>query len=312
VYSDTHCHLSHLVERGVDLGSLFADLAREGYRLALDIGTKPGDLAGRIERVREGASRSGIDHDGAGLPSFAHFTCGLWPDGSVIADRWEALRLLAADIARMKGLAAERFETAGVTLMALGECGLDRYWNGKEAPGRLQALAAAAAGKGTDGDDGPGTEDLAGEEELFAMQLELARKENLAVIVHSREAFEATEGILRNSGASRGVIHCWSYGIDEARAFLDLGYYISFPGNVTWPKRETDREDIARMLRFVPRDRLLLETDAPYLTPAPHRGKVNTPYLVRHVYDRAGEILGMTGEVLSALVWENSRVLFGA
>lgn len=312
MYSDTHCHLSHLAERGLDLGSLFTELSREGYRLSFDIGTKPGDLPGRIERVREGASRAGIGLDGAGLPPYVHFSCGLWPDGAVIAEREEALRLLSADIGRMKELAKDRFGSLGEAspLMALGECGLDRYWNGKEAPGRLQALAAAGTGKVAETDDGPGTEDLGGEEELFAMQLDLARKEGLAVIVHSRDAFEATEALIRNAGSSRGVIHCWSYGIPEARAFLDLGYYVSFPGTITWPKKEEDRERVAAMLRFVPRDRLLLETDAPYLTPAPHRGKMNTPYLVRHVYEGAAEILDTSAEALSVLVWENARALF--
>ncbi len=330
MYSDTHCHLSHLVERGIDLASLFTDLSREGYRLAFDIGTKPGDFHDRLERVRDGVARARAPEDrptgnadfgtgpasladSAGVPAFVHFSCGLWPDGEVIANRAETVGRLAEDLKAMKALAAERKAAngGGVALAALGECGLDRYWNGAEAPGRLAALAAAEAGTAVASDDGPGTEDLAAEEELFAMQLDLAKAESLPVIVHSRDAFAPTEAIIRNSGLSRGVIHCWSYGIPEARAFLDLGYHISFPGNVTWPKKEADRERVAELLRFVPRDRLLLETDAPYLTPAPHRGKVNTPYLVRHVYERVAAALDMDVSALSLLVWENSVSLFG-
>jgi len=320
VYSDTHCHLSHLVDRGIGLADLFGTLAGEGYRLAFDIGTKPGDFASRTERVREGSAVFSAANPGfsdcvgaSGIPSFVHFSCGLWPDAEIIENRSETVKTLASDLSAMKALAAERLavgETA-VALGALGECGLDRYWNGPEAPGRLAALAAAEAGTATVLDDGPGTEDLAAEEDLFSMQLDLAKAESLPVIIHSRDAYGPTEAIIRNSGVSRGVIHCWSYGIAEARAFLDLGYHISFPGNVTWPKKQPDRDRVAELLRFVPRDRLLLETDAPYLTPAPHRGKVNTPYLVRHVYERACEALDMTAEALALLVWENSIGLFG-
>lgn len=315
MFSDTHCHLSHLVERGVDLGALFSDLSREGCRLAFDIGTKSGDFSPRLERVREGFNRSEETEGALGVPRFVHFSCGIWPEAEAIADRFSVMKVLAEDIARMKAVAVERKKAEAdraaegvngfVSLGALGECGLDRYWNGPDAPGR------AAAQNGGVSDDGPGTLDLAGEEELFALQLELAKNEGLAAIVHSRDAFAPTEAIIRNSGLSRGVIHCWSYGIAEARAFLDLGYHISFPGSITWPKKAADKDRAAELLRFVPRDRLLLETDSPYLTPAPHRGKVNTPYLVRHVYERAGEILELSQEALYLLVWENSVSLFG-
>ncbi len=318
MFSDTHCHLSHLVERGVDLTELFGVLAEGGYRLAFDIGTKSGDFSDRLTRIREASARKGeaerpsFRPDAAGIPPFVHFSCGIWPDADAIADRFDAVKSLKADVGRMKALARERAEAgrdAGfVPLAALGECGLDRYWNGESAPGRLSILAN---GDSSPSDDGPGTLDIAGEEELFALQLELAKAEGLAVIVHSRDAFAPTESIIRNSGLSRGVIHCWSYGIGEARAFLDLGYHISFPGNITWPKKTADRERAAELLKFVPRDRLLLETDAPYLTPAPHRGKVNTPYLVRHVYERAAEALGLSEAALSLLVWENAVALFG-
>lgn len=344
MFSDTHCHLSHLVERGVNVPELFSSMAAEGYRLAFDIGTKPGDFSSRLERVRTAAAealrtkgQTGADRippsfvpaadsahvpfrpDSSGLPDFVQFSCGIWPDTEAIADRFNAVKQLADDVAKMKALAQKRdaAHPSFIPLAALGECGLDRYWNGAEAPGRLAALAAQKAADGKDSgsavsasDDGPGTLDLTGEEELFALQLEIAASEELAVIIHSRDAFEPTLAIIRNSGHSRGVIHCWSYGIAEARAFLDSGYHISFPGNITWPKKAADRERVGELLKFVPRDRLLLETDAPYLTPAPHRGTVNTPYLVRHVYERAAEILEMSQEALSLLVWENAAELF--
>jgi len=289
MFSDTHCHLSHIEERGENLGELLGAMRDRGFPFVLDIGTKPGDLSMRLGKVRACGE----------IPDFLHFTCGLWPDGGVIADRHNCLKALEADLDAMLALEGKRFAaTSGYA--ALGECGLDRYWNGAHAAER----GADASG------DGPGTTDTAGEEELFGLQLDIARARKLAVVVHSRDAFEPTLGCIKNSDWDKGVIHCWSYGIEEARAFLDRGWYISFPGNITWAKKEADRERIARLVRYVPRDRLLLETDAPYLSPAPHRGKTNTPLFITHIYDTAAAILDMDAAALALLVRENASILF--
>jgi len=281
LFTDTHCHLSLVAERGENLAELIRTMGERGYRFVLDIGTKPGDLAKRMERICAD-----------GVPSFIHFTAGLWPDSGVIAERFDSIKILESDIGKMLALPSE--------FAALGECGLDRYWNGP------QALERDATG----GEDGPGTTDTSGEEELFSMQLELAKKKSLPVIIHSREAFDATLGCVRNCGWDSGVIHCFSYGIEEARAFIDRGWYISFPGNITWGKREADRDRIESLLRYVPRDRFLLETDAPYLSPAPHRGKTNTPLLIEHTYARAAQAIGLDVPALAELVFANARDLF--
>ena len=111
---------------------------------------------------------------------------------------------------------------------------------------------------------------------VFQRQLKLARELNLPVIIHSREADEDTISILREelSGYEQaGVLHCFGGSLQMARAALDLGFYVSFAGNVTFKKAE-DLREIARQL---PLDRLLVETDCPYLTPVPFRGKRNEP-----------------------------------
>ena len=308
MFSDTHCHLSYMDERGENLASLVATMCARAYRFVLDIGTKGGDFSSRLKSAREASGP-------AGLPEFLHFSCGLWPDSDTIANRAASLAALESDLTEMlklarsraKEIAADRTYAADRAYAALGECGLDRYWNGSAAAERIAALKAGGTALG---DDGPGTTDLAGEEELFGMQLELAKKYSLPVIVHSRDAFDATLGCIRNASYDSGVIHCFSYGKDEARAFLDRGWYISFPGNITWAKKEADRERIASLVRYIPRDRLLLETDAPYLTPAPHRGKTNTPLLIEHTYARAAEILGLDVASLAALVEANAREFF--
>jgi len=286
MFSDTHCHLGTVASRGENLSELLRAMTSAGFRFALDIGTRPGDYAERRTQLAEAA--------GGALPEFLHFSCGLWPDARTIADRDDSLTALERDI---RDLLSSRPAYA-----ALGECGLDRYWNGANAPG----LASSSA------EDGPGTTDIAGEEELFGAQLVMARGYSLPAIIHSRDAFEPTLGCVRDAGWDRGVIHCFSYGKAEARAFLDRGWYISFPGNVTWAKKEADRERIASLVRYVPRDRLLLETDAPYLAPAPHRGSTNTPLLIAHTYGLVASILDLDVGALAAIVEANARELFRA
>ena len=139
------------------------------------------------------------------------------------------------------------------------------------------------------------TETYKGERELFEAQLELARELKLPVIVHSRDAFEDTLDCLKNVGYDKGIIHCYSYGIEEARAFLDRGWYIAFGGAVTYNKK-AKLEAVKELLRFVPSDRFLCETDAPY---------------VEHVYNFIAEVRGMSPEELSNLVDENIKGLFG-
>jgi len=293
MYSDTHCHLGHIEDRGEDLASLLRTMDEERFPFVMDIGTKAGDLAGRMDRVRAAW--------GGGIPAWLHFSCGLWPDAELIANRRDAVSRLAEDVDLMlKNCGSGAIPAHGFA--AVGECGLDRHWNGPKA--------LSARGEG--GEDGEaGSPDTEGEEELFAMQIELAESRSLPVIVHSRDAFDETLSIIKNSGYDRGVIHCFSYGKEEARAFLDRGWYISFPGNITWGKRDDDRERIASLVRYVPKDLLLLETDAPYLSPAPHRGKTNTPVLIRHTYEFAAGILDMGQERLAALVYANAACLFG-
>lgn len=287
MFTDTHCHLSHVAERGENLGDLLNTMTAQNFPFVLDIGTRLADFGPRLATIRN-------DRE---LPAYLHFSCGLWPDGAVIADRMNALKLLENDLLDMENLCAARVASGnlkrGETFVALGECGLDRFWNGPAAPV-----------------DGSGTRDIAGEEELFGLQLDIARGRNLPVVVHSREAFEATLACIKNADYDKGVIHCYSYGIHEARAFLDRGWYISFPGNITWAKKEADRERIASLVRYVPHDRLLLETDAPYLTPAPHRGKTNTPLLIEYIYGTVAGILGLSAEELALLVYKNARELF--
>lgn len=291
MFSDTHCHFSHIASRGIVVSEVLADMERDGYRAALDIGTRAGDLGARMETLI--VAGNGV------LPEFVHFACGIWPDADSIANQDEVLALLESDIQTMITHARSRASAGKTAFAALGECGVDRYWNGTGVSHDDVSV------------DGPGTDDLAGEESLFSRQIELARTYQLPVIVHSREAFDVTRSILRNMDYHRGVIHCYSYGIPEAREFLDMGWYISFPGNITFPKMTADIERMRDLVAYVPDDLLLLETDAPYMTPVPHRGAVNTPWHVRYVYEKAADYRETEAAALAEQVYANAKTLFG-
>ena len=128
--------------------------------------------------------------------------------------------------------------------------------------------------------------------DVFAAQAALASRRGLPIVVHTREAFADTLAVLGDTPGVRGVLHCFSGTIDEARRALDLGFYLSIAGIVTFPKAA----DLRAMARFVPADRLLVETDAPFLAPVPHRGKRNEPAWVLETL----RVLASTREVPTA------------
>ena len=146
--------------------------------------------------------------------------------------------------------------------------------------------------------------------EVFKRQLGLARELNLPVVIHSREADTDTISILREAltGYPRGgVMHCFGGSLPMAEAAIELGFYISFAGNLTFKKAE-DLRDVARQL---PLDRLLIETDCPYLTPEPFRGRRNEPARVVETARCLAGIHGKELEEVGGVTSENFAMLFG-
>ncbi|MDR2403128.1 MAG: TatD family hydrolase [Spirochaetaceae bacterium] len=202
------------------------------------------------------------------------FSAGIWPSPESIAGRGDLIRVLERGIV----------EAPQGAVVAVGECGLDRHWNTAEA--------------GVDPVE---------EGELLELQLDLAERLGLPVIIHSREAAAETAAALARRPAFRGVIHCFSYGVPEARIFLNMGCYISFAGNLTYKNAPGIRE----ALGYIPPDRLLLETDSPYLAPVPYRGKPGEPGMVAETYAMAAELRKIDPDELLGQVSENVRELFG-
>jgi TatD DNase family protein len=148
------------------------------------------------------------------------------------------------------------------------------------------------------------------QKQAFQTQLEIAQELNLPVIIHCRDAAEVMVQMLHEfweqRGAVKGVMHCWTGNPQQTQWFLDLGFYISFSGVITF-KKATDVQESAKM---VPDDRLLVETDCPFLAPVPQRGKRNEPAYVRHVAEAAAQLRGVPLETLAAQTTQNARSLF--
>ena len=166
-------------------------------------------------------------------------------------------------------------------IVAVGEIGLDHYWD---------------------------TESDEVQRKWFIRQLELAKEVNLPVIIHSREASQETFDIMKehHAGSTGGVIHCFSYGVDQAREYLDMGYFLGIGGVLTFKNAKKLKE----VAEYAPMDRLVLETDCPYLTPVPYRGKRNSSLYLSYVAEALAELKGMEKDEVIRVTAENARRLY--
>lgn len=293
MFSDTHFHFHYIdEENGIEAArAVFTEMASTNVFFGMDIGTKCDDLLSRrdgiikvIDSIDDSMTRNKVE-------SFIHFSAGIWPDVDSIKNRNSALEVLDNQIKLFRE-SGNRFSDR---LCAIGEGGIDHHWNPSGTDGRCES----------DFD----VEIYNGEKELFAMQLDLSKKYDLPFIVHSRDGFEDTLDVIKSQNWNKGIIHCYSYGLEEARKFLDLGWYISFSGAVTYTKK-SKMEDMKNLLNYVPEDRILLETDAPYLAPVPLRGTMNNPANVKHTYKFVADMRGINVEKLCDIVDINCRKLF--
>jgi TatD DNase family protein len=167
-------------------------------------------------------------------------------------------------------------------VVAIGEIGLDYYWD--TSPKEIQHT-------------------------VFREQIRLARRMNKPIVIHNREAHEDILRLLKEEKASEvgGIMHCFSGSWETAKQCLDLNFHISFGGPVTFKNAKVPKEVLER----VPLDRLLLETDAPYLAPHPHRGQRNESAYVRLVAEIAAEIKGLSLEEIAIITSENGRRCLG-
>lgn len=168
-------------------------------------------------------------------------------------------------------------------VVAIGETGLDYY--------RLNGRSVA---------------DMEWQRERFRVHIRASRATGLPLIIHTRSASDDTVRLLREEGAQAGVFHCFTESMDVARAALDLGFYISFSGILTF-KNAADLREVAA---WVPLNRCLIETDSPYLAPVPYRGKTNNPAYVPFVARQIAELKGLSVEEVAQATSDNFERLF--
>jgi TatD DNase family protein len=166
-------------------------------------------------------------------------------------------------------------------VVGLGEMGLDYYWD--TSPRDVQA-------------------------EVFRKQIRLARKLDMPIVIHNRDAHQDVISILKEEKAAEvgGIMHCFSGSWETAKLALDMNFYISFGGPLTFKNAKQPKEVAAK----VPLDRLLIETDCPYLTPHPFRGKRNESGYVRYVCEEMANIHGLSYEEMAQITSDNARRLF--
>ncbi len=179
-------------------------------------------------------------------------------------------------------------------VVAIGETGLDYYGMEDRKGGRSVA-------------------DLEWQRERFRTHIRAARHARLPLVIHTRSASADTLGILREEGEAGdsgprcgGVFHCFTETLEVARAALDMGYYVSFSGIITFKNAQALRDVVA----FVPLDRMLIETDSPYLAPVPYRGKTNSPAYVPFVAQQVAAVRGVSVEAIAEVTSRNFEKLF--
>jgi TatD DNase family protein len=188
----------------------------------------------------------------------------------------DAIDMTDEDLKWIKELAAHP------KVVAIGEMGLDYYWD--KSPKDIQ-------------------------KEVFRKQIQVAKEVQLPIIIHNRDATEDVVKILKEETASEvgGIMHCFTGSLEVAKQCMDMNFYISFGGPVTFKNAKKPKE----VATEIPMDRLLIETDCPYLTPHPFRGKRNEPSYVKYVAEQIAELKGLSVEEVAKKTSDNAIRLFG-
>lgn len=184
----------------------------------------------------------------------------------------DAIDMTDEDLAWIKDLSQHE------KVVAIGEMGLDYYWD--KSPKDVQ-------------------------KEVFRRQIALAKEVKLPIVIHNRDATEDVVTILKEEGAAEvgGIMHCFTGSLETAKACMEMNFYISFGGPVTFKNAKKPKE----VVKEIPSDKLLIETDCPYLTPVPFRGKRNEPSYVKYIAEQIAELREISFEELAELTTKNAK-----
>ncbi|WHX75458.1 TatD family hydrolase [Bacillus safensis] len=187
----------------------------------------------------------------------------------------DAIDMTDEDLAWIKDLSQHE------KVVAIGEMGLDYYWD--KSPKDVQ-------------------------KEVFRRQIALAKEVKLPIVIHNRDATEDVVTILKEEGAAEvgGIMHCFTGSLETAKACMEMNFYISFGGPVTFKNAKKPKE----VVKEIPSDKLLIETDCPYLTPVPFRGQRNEPSYVKYIAEQIAELREISFEELAELTTKNAKKVF--
>lgn len=293
MYSDFLFNFNQIMEEN-DLEECANILARcAGNRpfFGLDSGISADDIWKRVQRFRkcieliEDADKQRI------LNSMIHFSAGIMPDYEAVENRFNAVEKLESTIREFKNSDDEFADR----LIAIGPSGIDHDWESVEYEGRIH--------------DYFDNQTIREEKDLFALQLTLAKKLDMPFILHSRKGFAETQDVLKAIKWNKGVVHGFAYTQSELEFFLNLGWYISFCGTVTYSSKK-GFFDMADAVSYVPKDRIIIESDAPYYAPIPLKCVRNEPVYTKYIYEYIASKRGMNPQKLSEVVDKNLQKLF--
>jgi TatD DNase family protein len=277
-WTDAHCHLEYARGPGSGLGSETSSTPQShavnlGALLA-EVEAAAGAGVARLVDVGTDEARSRLALQHAAISDSVWATIGLHPHDATDGWEWIEPILQSTEADRLSGL---------TRLVGVGECGLDYHYD--HSPRDIQR-------------------------ESFAAQIQLAHRYNLALVIHTREAWPETFAMLRSEGVpARTVFHCFTGGPAEAEECLSLGdgVMLSFSGIVSYKSAPENREAAV----LCPLNRFTVETDSPYLTPVPHRGKRNVPGYVPLVGAAVAAAKDISVEEVALATWHNAATLFG-
>lgn len=245
---DTHAHYDD-EKFDADREALLSSMEEQGIGRIINVSANLAEIEATLELVRK-------------YP-FIYGAVGVHPDDTreLNEDNFDQIRRAAAQD----------------KIVAIGEIGLDYYWDSSER-------------------------DV--QKHWFLRQLELARELAIPVIIHSREAAQDTLDLIREAGGPEFsmVMHCYSYSKELAKIYLDMGYYLGIGGVVTFKNSRKLKE----VVEYMPMEQMLLETDSPYLAPVPFRGKRNSSEKLHLVVDEIARLKGISPEDVERITWENA------
>jgi len=293
MYSDCLFNFNQILEENSleDTAEMLLRMAGDTPLFAMDCGIKANDIWERVKKYRQCLDLIEDENKKRVLINMIHFTAGVMPDYDSVENRFDAVEQLERTINEFKNSDDDFADR----LIAIGPGGIDHDWESVEYEGRIH--------------DYFDNRTVRDEKDLFALELTLAKKLDMPFVLHSRRGYVETVDVLKAVKWNKGVVHGYAYSKSELDFFLNLGWYISFCGTVTYGGKK-NFNDMADVVSYVPKDRIIIESDSPYYAPIPLKSVRNDPTRINYIYEYIASKRGMPKHKLSEAVDKNIQKLF--